>query len=176
MLHAVVISWITSGIGHNAYTMPGIHDKSVTKTQKGVSVSYAPAQIAVWSFPQKKCWISSKDVQILSWYFAWSDCHERIWQNPVKSTVCKQQARCFYLSAHIIGQAIPVSKWFVSFFGRIELCLDFFVNSCIHSIRKQAQIFFLNIQCCNIIVLTVWLWIIRPAKESVNLLRASFQS
>ena len=26
----------------------------------------------------------------------WSECNDRIWRNPVKSTVCKQQARCFY--------------------------------------------------------------------------------
>ena len=30
----------------------------------------------------------------------WYECHLRIWKNPVKSTVCKQQARCFYSNQH----------------------------------------------------------------------------
>ena len=29
-------------------------------------------------------------------YSLWSECHERIWPSPLKSIVCKQQARRFY--------------------------------------------------------------------------------
>ena len=56
--------------------------------------------------PSKIAWIPSllldyiKKTEHPCGYSVWSECHLRIWKNPVKSTVCKQQARCFYSNQH----------------------------------------------------------------------------
>ena len=59
----------------------------------------------------------------------WSECNYRTWKSPVISMVCRQQARCFIQSNHIIGNILRL----FAFFQGIKLCPDLLIHICGHS-------------------------------------------
>jgi len=72
--------------GGNENVSALLHRKNMIKLGSNTTKSYKivnPNTLPAW-------------IMQFGFIIVWSGCHERIWQKPVKSMICRQQAREFY--------------------------------------------------------------------------------